>query len=88
MQRLFHRVGGLKPALGVVLQRLVQHLDQRWRVVLISLAVGALIGAGVAVWMHLSQETDVSSTAPIGAVRVTASARDNLFARRTAQPGD
>ncbi len=60
----------------------------RWRVVLISLAVGALIGAGVAVWMHLSQETDVSSTAPIGAVRVTASARDNLFARRTAQPGD
>ncbi len=32
----------------------------RWRVVLISLVVGALIGVGVAVWMHMSQEPDDS----------------------------
>jgi serine/threonine-protein kinase len=46
----------------------------RWRIVLISLAVGALIGAVVAVWMHLSQETDASSTPPVGPVSASASA--------------
>jgi len=60
----------------------------RWRVVLISLVVGALIGAVVAVWMHLSQETDPSSAAPVGAASASASAPENLFARRAAQRGD
>jgi len=58
----------------------------RWRVVLISLAVGALIGVGVAVWMHMSQETDASMAPPVG--RASASPAEHLFARRTAQAGE
>jgi len=60
--------------------------SSRWRVVLISLAVGALIGAVVAVWMHLSQETAASSAPPVGPVSASASASapgpGHLFARR------
>jgi len=45
----------------------------RWRVVLVGLAVGAVIGAIVAVWMHMSQETDDTASPP--ASPASASAR-------------
>jgi len=62
----------------------------RWRVVLVSLAVGALIGVGVAIWMHMSQETVESPSPPASPVRASAAGPrlHNPFARRTAQPGD
>ena len=53
----------------------------RWRVVLISLAVGALIGVGVAVWMHMSQESDESP--PLSPV--STSAVKHPLARMAAQ---
>jgi len=59
--------------------------SSRWRVVLIGLVVGALIGAVVAVWMHLSQETAASSAPPVGPVSASASAPPgpgHLSARR------
>jgi serine/threonine protein kinase len=63
----------------------------RWRVVLVSLAVGALIGVGVAVWMHMSQEPDdessSSSSSPVSASAPGSTLRDP-FARQAAQPGE
>jgi hypothetical protein len=56
----------------------------RWRMVLIGLAVGALIGVGVAAWMHMSQEPDESP--PVSPV--SASILEHPLARRAARPGE